>query len=227
MNILLLKTPPKIDKVDLNFDFEGALEKMHVTIPLREVIKVPSVKERFEFCFKRSDGPMDPPIMLQVDHFSVQYDGHPPLFMTLFINSKFPNNYMLYLGAGTNMMSLKVMDKFSLKVTQPYRNVCSFESRAILTHGIVDNVEVCLGRYPERVIHMDIVVLDVLDMWGMLLSTKFVAMFGGTLDMDLTYINVPMNDGTIICLWNVPMTKVNVQEIGDDIGTSDTHEPIK
>jgi hypothetical protein len=39
---------PKISKtkrVDLNFDFEGALSKMHVIIPLREVIKVPSVKE--------------------------------------------------------------------------------------------------------------------------------------------------------------------------------------
>jgi hypothetical protein len=44
-NILLPKNPPKTDKVDLNFDFEGALAKMHVTIPLREVIKVPSVKE--------------------------------------------------------------------------------------------------------------------------------------------------------------------------------------
>jgi hypothetical protein len=65
MNILLPKNPPKTDKVDLNFDFEGALAKMHVTIPLREVIKVPSVKERFNFFFKSSDGPMDPPIMLQ------------------------------------------------------------------------------------------------------------------------------------------------------------------
>jgi hypothetical protein len=49
---------------------------------------------------------------------------------------------------------------------------------------------------------------------------------GGTLEMDLTYINMPMNDGTISRLPNVPMTKVHVQEI-DDIGTSETHEPIK
>jgi hypothetical protein len=57
--------------VDLKFDFEGALAKMHVAILLREVIKVPYVKERFEFFFKSSDGPMDPPIMLQADHFRV------------------------------------------------------------------------------------------------------------------------------------------------------------
>jgi hypothetical protein len=118
---------------------------------------------------------------------------------------------MLDSGAGANMMSLKVMEKLGLKATRPYRNVCGFESRAIPTHGVVENVEVCLGKYPERVIHMDIVVVDVPDVWGMLLSRKFVAMLGGTLEMDLTYINVPMNDGTInafqICQWPRSMCK--------------------
>ena len=33
-NILPPKTP-KTERVDLNFDFEGALSKMHVTIPKR------------------------------------------------------------------------------------------------------------------------------------------------------------------------------------------------
>jgi hypothetical protein len=54
MNILLPKTSPKADKIDLKFDLEGALAKMHVTIPLREVIKVPSMKERFENIFNVS-----------------------------------------------------------------------------------------------------------------------------------------------------------------------------
>jgi hypothetical protein len=48
MNILLPNNSPKANKIDLNFDLEGALAKMHVTIPLREVIKIPSMKERFE-----------------------------------------------------------------------------------------------------------------------------------------------------------------------------------
>jgi hypothetical protein len=117
MNIILPKNPPKTNKVDLNFDFDGALAKMQVTIPLREVIKVPYVKERFIFFFKSSDGPMDPSIMLQVDCFRVQYDGNPRFFMTLLINKKFLNNCMFDLGAGANMMSLKVTEKLGLKVT--------------------------------------------------------------------------------------------------------------
>jgi hypothetical protein len=117
MNIILPKNLPKTERVDLNFDFEGALAKMHVTIPLREVIKVPSIKERFDNFFKGSDGPMDPPIMLQDDHFRVQYDEHPPFFMTLVMNNKCLNNCMLDSGVGANMMSLKVMKQLGLKVT--------------------------------------------------------------------------------------------------------------
>jgi hypothetical protein len=216
MNLLLPRNPPKTDKVDLKFDLEGSLAKMNVSIPLKEVIKVRSIKERFENFFKVSDEPMDPPIMLQVDHFRDQYDGHPPFFMKLLVNDKCLNKSMLDSGAGANMMSLRVMENLGLKATQPYRNVCGFESRAIPTHGVVENVEVRLSRYTERVIHMDIVVLDVPNVWGILLSRTFVSMLGGTLEMDLTYINVPMKNGTIEHLPDMLMAKAHVKEINND-----------
>ena len=44
LDVLFHKTF-KTERVDLNFDFEVTLSKMHVTIPLKEFIKVPSVKE--------------------------------------------------------------------------------------------------------------------------------------------------------------------------------------
>jgi hypothetical protein len=67
--------------------------------------------------YKAATGPMDPPIMLQADHFRVQYDEHPPFFMTLLMNNKSLNNCMLDSGVGANMMSLKVMQQLGLKVT--------------------------------------------------------------------------------------------------------------
>ena len=48
--------PKNAERVNLNFDFEGALSKMLVIIPLREVIKVPSIKERFDKFFQGADG---------------------------------------------------------------------------------------------------------------------------------------------------------------------------
>jgi hypothetical protein len=47
---------------------------------------------------------------------------------------------------------------------------------------------------------VDIVVVDIPDVWGMLLSRKFASKLGGTLEMDLTYVNIPLKDGTIGCL---------------------------
>ena len=48
MNILLPKNSSMSDKTDLNFVLERALAKIHVTVALKEIIKVPSMKERFQ-----------------------------------------------------------------------------------------------------------------------------------------------------------------------------------
>jgi hypothetical protein len=53
---------------------------------------------------------------------------------------------------------------------------------------VAKNVEVCLREYPEKTVHIDIVVVDFPDVWGMLLSRKFGAMIGGSLEMDLTFL---------------------------------------
>jgi hypothetical protein len=217
---------PKTERADLDFDFEGALSKMHVIIPLKEVIKVPSIKERFDKFFKGSDGPMDPPIMLKADHFRVQYGEHPPFFMTLLMNNKILNNCMLDSGVSANMMSLKGMQQLGLKVTRPYINVCGFESKAIPTHGVVENVEFCLKENPEKVIHIDIVIVDVPDVWGMLFSRKFVSMLGGTLDMELTYVNLLLKNGIIRRLPNVPINNTHVQETSHPIKNKKAHKQV-
>jgi hypothetical protein len=142
-----------------------------------------------------------------------QYGENPPFFMTLTMNNKYLNNCMLDTGAGANMMSLKVMQQMGLKVTRPYRNVCGFESKAIPTHGVVENVEVHLKEYLEKTVHIDIIVVDVPDVWGMLLSRKFGAMIGGSLEMDLTFLRLPLKDGTMGRLLNVPITGDHVQDI--------------
>jgi hypothetical protein len=133
---ILLPKKSKAGTVDLNFDFKGALSKMHVNIPLREEIKISSIKELFDTFFSGSVEPMDPPIMIQADHFRVQYGENPPFFMTLTMNNKYLNNCMLDTSVGANMMSLKVMQQMGLKVTRPYKNVCGFESKEIPTHGV-------------------------------------------------------------------------------------------
>ena len=47
---------------------------------------------------------------------------------------------------------------------------------------------------------MDIVVIDVLDSWGMLLSRKWASYLGGSLQMDLSYATIPMPDNNFVRL---------------------------
>jgi hypothetical protein len=100
---------PKDDKITLNFDLEGALSKMHVNVPLKEAIKIPSIKECFNNFFSWTTEPVDPPIMLQANHFKIHYAENPPFFMNLMMNNKYLYNCMMDIGVGANMMSLKVM----------------------------------------------------------------------------------------------------------------------
>jgi hypothetical protein len=185
-------TLPKMSDITLNIDIYNVLVKINVLVPLKEINKIPSMKRKVENLFKVQGEPMDPPIMLQANHFRPQYDENPSLFISLQIKYKLLNSCMLDSRAGENIMSLKVMRKLGLETTRPYKNVCNIESRDISTHGVIDKVKFSLDRYPEIVFLLDIVVIIVLDVWGMLLSRNFVAMLGGTLQMDLTYATIPM-----------------------------------
>jgi hypothetical protein len=100
------------------------------------------MKGRVEKFFNVQGKPMDPPIMLQTNHFRLQYDEHPPFFMSLYVNNKLLNNCNLDSGVGANIMSLKVMRQLGLETTRPYKNVCEIESRDIPTHGVVQKVKV-------------------------------------------------------------------------------------
>jgi hypothetical protein len=106
-------------------------------------------------------------------------------------------------------------------------NVCGFESKSIPTHGVIENVKVFLKEYLEKVIHVDIVVVDIPDVWGMLFSRKFAPELGGTHEMDLTYVNIPLKDGTIGHLQNVPMTTTHVQEPSESIKDDKIHDETR
>jgi hypothetical protein len=91
---------------------------------------------------------------------------------------------------------------------------------------MIENLKVHLDQYPEMVFLMDIVVIDVPNVWGILLSRKFVSMMGGTLLMDLTYVTIPMDDETYAHLPHLPMEMDHIEEIDLDPKTKDPLEDI-
>jgi hypothetical protein len=67
---------------------------------------------------------------------------------------------------------------------------------------VCEDIEVFLIDFPHINILMDILVIDVPDAWGMLLSRTWSSALGGFLSMDLTHAYIPMGDGTYEILHN-------------------------
>lgn len=79
---------------------------------------------------------------------------------------------MLDSGASASVMTKRVMEQLNLRVSIPYYNICAMDSKKIEVHGLIKDLQVHLLVYPDIMIVMDIVVVDVPDAWGMLLSRK-------------------------------------------------------
>ena len=73
------------------------------------------------------------------------------------------------------------------------------DSKKIEVHGLIKDLQVHLVAFPDIQI-MDIVVIDVPDAWGMLLSRKWAVDLGSNLQMDLTYATIPTPEGTMVRL---------------------------
>jgi hypothetical protein len=59
---------------------------------------------------------------------------------------------------------------------------------------------------------MDILVIDVPDAWGMLLSRKWAATLGSTLQMDLSYATIPSSENSFVKLHREKERKFHVED---------------
>jgi hypothetical protein len=118
-----------------------------------------------------------------------------PFYLSLLVNDKVLHNCMLDSGASSNVMTKKVMEQLNLRISRPYHNICALDSQTIEVYGLIKGLQVYLTVFPDIMIEMDIVVINVPDLWGMLLNRKAAANLGGSLQMDLSYATLPTPNG--------------------------------
>jgi len=99
---------------------------------------------------------------------------------------------MLDSGASHNVMPKVIMERLGLEVTRPYKDLFSFDSKRVQCIGLIKDVVVGLTQIPAKTIVMDIVVADIPPKFGMLLSRSWAAKIKGTMQMDLTYVTIPV-----------------------------------
>jgi hypothetical protein len=131
----------------------------------------------------------DAPVILQNMYRGNEKNRH--FFLSLLVNDFILHNCMLDPGGTSNVMTKRVMEQLNLRISRPYHNICAMDSRTIAVHGLIKVLQVHLVVFPDIMIEMDIVVIDVSDTWGMLLNRKTAADLGGNLQMDLTYATIP------------------------------------
>jgi hypothetical protein len=95
-------------------------------------------------------------------------------------------------GASSIFISLKVMEKLGLNTTQLYENLFGINSNKVKVYVPCENVEVFLFDFLHISLCMNILVIDVSDPWGIILSRIWYASLGGFLNTDLTHTHIPM-----------------------------------
>ena len=88
-------------------------------------------------------------------------EDHPPFVVSMMVNELCLHNCMYDSGASSNVITQKVMDQLSVKITRPYRNVIAMDSRAVEVTGIILGLQLKLAAYPQITFQMDILVIDV------------------------------------------------------------------
>jgi hypothetical protein len=138
--------------------------------------------------------------------------GNTHFFITLVVNNLLIHNSMLDFGSSIDVISLKVMNELGLKTKSPYKNACGNDSILIKGCGLLKDLRVYLTTYPDISILTQVVVIDVLDAWGTLLSRKWDATLGGSIQMDLSHATILINDGTFFTLYKNCIVKHQVED---------------
>jgi len=116
-----------------------------------------------------------------------------PFYVSLVINGKVIRNCMLDSGASTNIMPLAIMQQAGLKIDKACGKCYAMDAREVPVIGIMKDVDFRLAAYPEKIYKMNITVVDIKPQYGMLLSRRWAALIGGSMQLDLSYAMIPMN----------------------------------
>ena len=112
----------------------------------------------------------DKPVVVFGPHVKEVDPSIPPFYISLLVHDFLLHNCMFDLEDSHNLMDLSVMKQLNLQVTKPYRDLYSFDSNKVKCLGIIKDLAVLLAQIPARILVMDVVVTDILAIFGMLLS---------------------------------------------------------
>jgi hypothetical protein len=196
----------KIEKLISSFSLENEINKIKIPIPLVELMKTDPFKK---YVLKALQPPAhvtfsdtinledENPTITIGPHIQYRSDASPPFYISLNIHDKILHNFLMDSRASHNVMPKVVMDELGLEITKPYLDLYSFDSRKVKRLGVIKDMVVTLSQLPMKSVVLDVIVADIPPKFGMLLSRSWTKKVGGTLQMDLSYVIIPMFGGEL------------------------------
>lgn len=92
--------------------------------------------------------------------------------------------------------------------------MCGFNSQSVEVEGFIKYLKVYVVMNPDISLLMDVVVIDIPDVWGMLLSRKWGATIGGQIQMGLSYVTIPQYVWTPFMFYREPAYPTHVVNPG-------------
>jgi hypothetical protein len=215
------KTPPPLLPIPILarseapcFSLENELSKIRIPFPLKEIMRMPTHKELIDrFLGIKSEVNLAeecPQVFLGL---SKANNNPTPFYCSLLVNGLILRNYMLDSGASNNIITLKAMHELGLQITKLCRNVQAIDAREVPCCGVIKDLQVCLKVAPKRTLVMDVLVIDCLTQWGMLLSRQWSVDVGGSMQMDLSYANIPISQVEKVRIFREPKMLHYVEDL--------------
>lgn len=162
--------PENLTKQNQTFILSKELEKVKIEVPLLELVKTPGYKKEIaDFINLSQSDEVGDIVNLQEEKPVVTFGPHveevdssiPPFYISVLLHDFILHNCMLDSGASHNLMPLSMMKELNLKITKPYRDLYSFDSKMVKCVGLIKDMVVSLAQIPARIIMMDVVVADI------------------------------------------------------------------
>ena len=138
-----------------------------------------------------------------------------PFFLSILVNGKTLKNCMIDSGASSTVMPFEIMRKLGLKVDTTQGRCCAMDKRPVTVIGTINALPYRLTACPDRELTMSVLVVDIPPQYGMLLSRKWSAAMGGSLQCDLSFATFNI-DGNLVKIDREPKSVYMIIEDAED-----------
>ena len=196
--------PVDVEKITSIFNLQNELSKLKIYVPSNELLRNNEYKDTITKMVKGQGEFQSDILELTNDNPTISFGSKvesigdeevPPFYLSLNVNDMVVHNEMLDSGASHNLIPKGVVESLGLEVTRPYKDLYSFDSRRVKCLGLIKDMVVTLNKLPTKTIVMDVVVADIPPKFGVLLSRSWTSKLKGSLQMDMSYATIPIQDG--------------------------------